>query len=107
MKQTINLSQFRDAFRDMGKNDNFSYQGLEVLYDSLEELGEDTGNEVELDVIALCCDFSEAYIDEIADNYIIDVSDEDEKHDAVMEYLQDHTYVCGETKEGTVVYQDF
>lgn len=60
MKQTINVFQFRDAFlqSDTYKN-NFSYEGLAVLFDYLEELEDSTGEEMELDVVAICCDFQE------------------------------------------------
>jgi len=105
MRQTINKSQFRDAFSDMGRGDQFSYDALGLLYDYLEEVDED----FELDVIAICCDFSEDSIEDIASNYSIDLSeleDEDEKKEAVMEYLNNNTSVVGETKDG-IVYQQF
>ena len=59
MKQSISVSDFRDAFRDMGRGDQFSYAGLGALYEYLEQYEEDSGIEIELDVIALCCDFTE------------------------------------------------
>ena len=58
MKTNVNLSDFRDAFQSHDRK-NFSYEGLEALFNYLEEYEESTGEEVELDVIALCCDFSE------------------------------------------------
>lgn len=58
MKTTVSLYDFREAFRGV-RPDNFSYEGLEALFDFLEQLEEDTGQEMELDVIAICCDFSE------------------------------------------------
>lgn len=58
MKQSVNLYTFRRAFETL-RPDNFSYAGQEALFDYLEEYEESTGEEVELDVIALCCDFSE------------------------------------------------
>jgi hypothetical protein len=59
MKQNVTLYDFRDAFRTVDRDNNFSYEGLEALYGWLIGLEEDTGEEWELDVIALCCDFSE------------------------------------------------
>jgi hypothetical protein len=59
MKQSINEYQFRDAFHKMGRGEQFSYDGLTALYDYLEQYEDDTGQEIELDVIALCCDFTE------------------------------------------------
>ena len=108
MKQTVNLYDFRRAFESV-RPDQFSYEGLEVLFDSLESLSDDTGEEVELDVIALCCGFSESTVDEIAENYTFNVShlDGDEKTEAVMEYLQEHTFVAGQVSNGSIIYADF
>ena len=58
MKQSVNLYAFRRAFETL-RPDNFSYAGQEALFDYLEEYEESAGEELELDVIALCCDFSE------------------------------------------------
>ncbi len=59
MKQSINESEFRTAFHRMGRGEQFSYDGLTALYDYLEQYEDDTGEEIELDVIALCCDYAE------------------------------------------------
>ena len=58
MKQNINEYQFRRAFETSRPN-NFSYEGLRALFDYLEQYEEETGQELELDVIAICCDFTE------------------------------------------------
>lgn len=55
MKQTINKSKFMDEFRRMDRVTQFSYNGLSALFDYLEEIDEN----YELDVIALCCEYSE------------------------------------------------
>ena len=44
-----NVYQFREAFRLAGRMDQFSYEGLEVLFDYLDNLSEDTGEPIELD----------------------------------------------------------
>lgn len=59
MKTSVNFSQFVDAFRLMNRENNFSYDGLRALYDYLEDYEEQTGAEVSLDVIALCCKYVE------------------------------------------------
>lgn len=105
MKKSVNFSQFCDAFRDMGRNENFSYEGKKVLFEYLEQYEDDTGEEIELDVIALCCEYSEMTIDEVIDYYRIDVSkcdDDDDKEDVVREYLENHTSVVGEVSGGFV-----
>ena len=58
MKTNVSLHDFRTAFQSI-RPDNFSYEGLEAMYNWLIEYEEGTGEEQELDVIALCCDFSE------------------------------------------------
>jgi hypothetical protein len=59
MYQTIGKCQFHDAFKSLGRDNQFSYEGLDALYDYLEQYEEDTGEKIELDVIALCCEYSE------------------------------------------------
>ena len=101
-----NVHQFREAFRLAGRGDQFSYEGWEVLFDYLDNLSEDIGEPIELDVVALCCDYYESSVEELIDNYNIDVSDadgdEDEIKTIVEEYLQDNTSVCGEVSDGFV-----
>jgi hypothetical protein len=105
MKQTIGLNEFRQAFQDYNRSDNFSYEGLELLFDYFEEVDEN----MELDVIAICCDFNEDNYEDIANNYSIDLDEyetEEEKEEAVQDYLQDNTCFIGKTDEG-FVYQAF
>ena len=112
MKQTINLYDFRDAFYKMGRKDNFSYDGLEELFDYLEEVEMATGEEIELDVISLCGDFAESRMDDLIRDYDIDISDcdtndEEAIKETVMEYMEQNTIVCGVTSNGSVVYEAF
>ena len=112
MKQTINLYAFRNAFYKMGRIGNFSYEGVEVLFDYLEELEMATGEEMELDVISLCGEFAESTIDALISEYDIDISDcdtDDEEaiKETVMEYMEQNTIVCGVTSNGSVVYEAF
>ena len=55
MKTTVYLHDLRTQFHQMGRGDQFSYDGLRVLFEALEQYEDDTGSEVELDVIGLCC----------------------------------------------------
>ena len=58
MKTTVSKTDFIDAFKKL-RPDNFSYDGLVALYDYLDDFEEDTDEEIELDVIAFCCDYTE------------------------------------------------
>lgn len=110
MKTTIsNFYEFEREFRDFDRLDNFSRDGLRLLFEGLTEYEDSTGTEVEMDVIAFCCDFNENTFQEIADDYRIDVSDcedEDEIRETVLDYLNDNTMVLGSNDE-IVVYQCF
>tara|TARA_R110002051_G_scaffold325625_1_gene429493 strand:+ start:2728 stop:3021 length:294 start_codon:yes stop_codon:yes gene_type:complete len=56
--QTVNQSAFTEAFRAI-RPDNFSYEGLKALYEYFDQYSEETGQPFELDVIAICVEFSE------------------------------------------------
>jgi hypothetical protein len=110
MKTTVSRYDFERAFADADRKENFSYQALGLLFDYFEEYEESTGEEVELDVIAICCDYSEEDTADIARNYSIDLAHldaEDEDYEeqcteAVREYLSDNTTIVGETSTGFV-----
>lgn len=57
--QEINNCDFHDAFRRMDRLENFTYEGRNALFEYLTDLAEDTGQPIELDVIALCCEFDQ------------------------------------------------
>ena len=107
--QTVDIHSFRDAFKHANRESNFSYEGLEILFDHLENLSEETGEDFNLDVIALCCEYEEASWYDVAENYNIDLSDcedDSEIQDTIYEYLTENTSVCGYDDE-IVVFQSF
>ena len=110
MKNTVTLYDFRESFRQVRPN-NFSYEGLEVLFDGLTEIEENCDTEIEFDVIGLCCEFSEATPEEIQDNYSVALRDVYEGRyipsALIREWLEENTLVMGETSSGSIVYQDF
>lgn len=111
MKTSVNFSQFCDAFRAADRNENFSYEGKRALFDYLEQYEEDCGCDVELDVIALCCEYAERDVEELISDYSIDVSeaegDEDEIEAIVEEYLHNNTMLVGKLDNGSFVYAQF
>lgn len=103
MKITVTESMFKDAFVKMNRADQFSGEGLSALYEFLSEMEVDTGEEYELDVIALCCDFSEEHYSSIASDYGIDGD-----FDTLLEYLEDETLVIHADEDtGYILYQNF
>jgi hypothetical protein len=108
MKTTVYLNEFRDYFNQVRPN-NFSYEGLGILFEYLEQYEEDTGEELELDVIAICCDFSEEDFTDIAKSYDIELdeeADEEDQMQTVADYLTDEGVYIGQT--GTsIIYRVF
>lgn len=86
MKQTVNFSTFQMAFESL-RPDNFSYEGLSILFDWLEQLEQDTGEELELDVIAICCDFSQCSLREFSEAFGLD-SEPNDLIDNVIKYVE-------------------
>ncbi len=109
MKTTVSRYDFRREFEQCRPN-NFSYEALGLLFAYFEELEESLGEEIELDVIAICCEYSEDTVADIARNYSIYLSDLDPEDDdyeeqcteAVRDYLNENTQLVGETSTGFV-----
>lgn len=96
--------QFRTEFEACGRISNFSYDGLGLLYEYLEEIDPT----YQLDVVGLCCEYSEDSPEAIAAAYDIDIEgmNEEQINHEVMEYLQNHTCVVGST-DASIVYAQF
>jgi hypothetical protein len=104
MKTKVYFSEFCDYFHKI-RPDNFSYQGLRVLYDYLEDIDSD----FELDVIGLCCDFSESDYQTIANDYSIELDaemDQDYQKQQVIEHLEGEGAYLGDSING-IVYRQF
>ena len=60
MIETVTRTRFINWFRQSDSyKDNFSFFAQASLYDYFEELELDTGEKVEFDPIAICCEYSE------------------------------------------------
>ena len=109
MKQSVNFSAFVDAFHAYDRYNSYGYEALKVIFEYLEEYEDETCQEIDLDVIAICCDYSSEHYTAIASNYSIDLEglDDDEAKQAVIEYIQDNSAYLGEATDGELVYQVF
>lgn len=110
MKTTLNVYDFLDSFKRMGRDNQFSYDALSILFEYLTDLEDATGEEKELDVVAICCQYSEETWQEIESAYVIDMEDldaDDEKRrkERVKEYLMDEGVFIGESANGFVYCQ--
>ena len=109
MKTTIGWGDFVKAFDSM-RHDNFTYDGLSALYDYLVQYEDDTGEEIELDVIAICCDFSEDRWETIAKYYDValdETASDKENAGYVRQFLEDEGVFIGEGGNGSFVYREF
>jgi len=95
MKQTVNFTDFRNAFEAI-RPSNFTYEGLQALFEWLEDYEYYTKEEIELDVIALCCDYTE-YTS--LDQFQLDYGD---KY-ATLDDIQDETTVIEIGNGGFIV----
>jgi hypothetical protein len=108
MYQTINKYDFTEAFKTMGRGEQFSYEGLQALFDYLEDYEESTGDAVELDVIAICCDYAEwdTAFDAAMEHGFTpdDADDKEEQEEEALEYLLDRTTVI-QVGDGVIIQQ--
>ena len=105
MHITVDYSMFAEAFRRMGREDQFSSEALEALFEYIENYEEDTGIRVELDVVGLCCEFTEyenastaaedyGFTSELeAEEYNSPEDFEEAREDEAREWLEDRTTV--------------
>jgi hypothetical protein len=112
MYRTVTLVDFRCAFIEQDRDTHFSYDGARVLFDYLEALEDDLGKRIELDVIALCCDYAEDTPEDIADYYgfkhtLDKMDDAGDIHKAVVEFLEDESAYIGTTDAGAIVFRRF
>jgi len=105
MKTTLNTSDIAHALKS-DENANWSWNGAKALAEHLEEYEESTGEELELDVCAIRCDFSEyknmrVFLEdhfgkalsaaiELAGIEIENLNEEEELDDEIRSYIQDH-----------------
>ena len=100
----------------MDRGDNFGYKGWNAIGDYLENLSDDLGEDIEVDIVAICCEYSmaestEDFWNEHGKYSSIDPEDweemdDSEKLEAIEEYLQDSTSVviC---EENCIIWQAF
>lgn len=107
----ITLSRTRAAYMLLDdKNASWSYEGARALCEYIEELEEDCGEEIEFDVVAIRCDYSEhASLEEWAKDYGFEPEaspeDEREREEEIRDYIMDHGKLI--EFEGGVIVSSF
>ena len=108
MKKVVWFCDFQDAFRNYLRENSFSYEGLKALYDYIEEYEESCWIEMELDVIALDCEFTEySSIKEAYEVYENDYAelceDEEDRDERANQYLLENTQVIHMDNGGIII----
>jgi len=98
----VTFYDFLKEFEEFGRANNFSYEGKRALYDYLEELSEDLGKPIELDVIGICCEFTEyGSLEEFNNDYSYTIGNIDD-----IEDIKEYTIVIPINDESFII-QDF
>lgn len=99
---TITEYQFIDEFRKI-RPDNFSREGLEILFEYLTQIEDDTGQQIEFDPIGFCGDYREMTAREVCEEYSISVDkheggeDEDCYNEPARKFLESEGLLIGST----------
>ena len=95
---TMNFSQFIDNW-PKDRKEQFTYPAMRALFDYLEEYEESTGEKVEFDPVALCCEYTEyENLAELQKDYT-DIKD--------MDDLKDHTQVIEIENSEAFIIQNY
>lgn len=98
---TLTLEGFRREFKAYGRENQFSPRGLEALFNYLEEVADEMGKSIELDVVALCCDYYEYdSLEQLQADYSLEHSEDVEK-------LREHTTVIEIPNSLGIIIQQF
>lgn len=116
--QTVSSYNFHDAFtRSDSHKDQFSYNARQALYEYLDDLSDQIDQPIELDIVALCCEYSEyESCDKAASNYFeyegmtfdedwTELISPEEVEEKARQYLQDNTTII--EFDGGVIIQNF
>jgi hypothetical protein len=114
---TLHEAQFVDEFRKIREND-FSFDGLKVLFRYLDDLSEDCGENIEFDPIGFCCEFDEYNLEEFNNDYDMNIesfetfeknryqNELDQKRIQIIDFFTSRDFVNGEwiTEEKVLVH---
>jgi hypothetical protein len=65
---TLHETRFAEEFKKIRKDD-FTWDGLRALFEYLDDMSKDTGENIEFDPIGFCCEFSEYNLEEFNKDY--------------------------------------
>jgi hypothetical protein len=93
VRKYISFYDFTDSFPESQK-DTFSYEGLQALYNYLEN---DCDWEIDLDPVALCCEYTEyKNLKELQANYSDITSMEDLQDNTTVIMIDDESFIIAD-----------
>ena len=104
---TYHEAQFVDEFRKIREND-FSFDGLKVLFRYLEDLSEDCGENIEFCPVSFCCEFDEYNLEDFNNDYDMNIesfetfeknryqNELDQKRIEIIDFFTSRDFVNGE-----------
>ena len=114
--EKISSSDLYNMACRMDRGDSFGYAGWRAIGEYLEQLSDDLGENIKVDIVGICCDYSmsesvDDFWDECGEYSSIDPEeweemDEEEKLEAIENYLQDNTSVVT-CQENLIIWQAF
>ena len=91
----INFSNFVEEFEKYNREYQFSYEGKKALFKYLSQLADDIGKPIEIDIIGLCCEFTQyENLQQFNDYYNLDLEDiEDIEHYTVVIPIDNESFI--------------
>lgn len=107
MKMNVDFSMFVSAFESAGRGNQFSYEGKQALFRYLSYMEDNLGEEINLDIIELCCEYSEySGVELLRDfEHLLDgdEGENEEKIETIIERLADETEVIPIEEGGWII----
>lgn len=103
MKIIVTQYSFVESFRACGRDSHFTNSALYALFEYLERIEEDTDTELELDPVALCCEWAEYSNPAAAAAAFGYREGVDSKDETPLEWLQNRTDVIQFWENGVII----
>lgn len=100
----LNENEFVNEFKRFDREDNFTKEALSYLYDELESFEED----IKLDIISICCNYSEYTIEEAKKQYNESINfNNNLNNQKFIDKLREYTTVIPIGNTGRIIIEDF
>lgn len=110
----MDAEDLQNQFDAYNRGDQFSREGIRQLFTYLDEMAENDDRNIELDVIALCCEYTESTTDDVISDYDVMLPDyelyfgegeqdndgyEAAKEENVRDYLEQNTRLISQHQD--------